>query len=42
MFRGKGDGKLVLGAGQAHGVHVADEYVAYRYHTSENADVVDG
>ena len=42
VFRDRTDGRLVLSAGQAHGVHVADEYAAYRYHASENGDVVDG
>ena len=42
VFRDRRDGRLVLSAGQAHGVHVEDEYEAYPYHASENGDMVDG
>ncbi|CZR64739.1 uncharacterized protein PAC_14638 [Phialocephala subalpina] len=36
VFRNAKDGRLILSAGQAHGVHEKDEYDAYSYFASED------
>ncbi|KAL5317335.1 hypothetical protein ACEPPN_014430 [Leptodophora sp. 'Broadleaf-Isolate-01'] len=36
VFYNRKDGRLILSAGDAHGVHERDEYEAYPYYTSEN------
>jgi hypothetical protein len=35
MYKELDGGHLILSAGQAHGVHQEDEYIAYPFHTSE-------